>query len=316
MKLQKARNVVLFAAVLFSTSFLRTHSISYFSGSIVQPVPKEISLLQKSYPDLIFYLTYDSSVNDWKIQITIPPDPDRGGEYRKVNLYWANGSLLPKEELENTKMYWSLLYHYPKELSDPSSFSEEQKKRIRQFSSTDNRKNGAGTPMFFFDAIYSSSSKEEVTPHLVSTTFLSHPTKIHERIYYQIKSIEKRIKDIAKTDSEVNEFIKNIKTTDAFNWRIIAGTKRHSFHSLGIAIDIMPKSLNGKAIFWSWQKDKDPENWMLTPLSERWTPPQKVIDIFEDEGFIWGGKWTIFDNMHFEYHPELIYYNKIKELKD
>ncbi|MBQ9624309.1 MAG: M15 family metallopeptidase, partial [Treponema sp.] len=25
-----------------------------------------------------------------------------------------------------------------------------------------------------------------------------------------------------------------------------------------------------------------------------------------EEGFIWGGYWVIFDNMHFEYHPELI----------
>ena len=23
------------------------------------------------------------------------------------------------------------------------------------------------------------------------------------------------------------------------------------------------------------------------------------------EGFIWGGYWAIWDNMHFEYHPEL-----------
>ena len=36
------------------------------------------------------------------------------------------------------------------------------------------------------------------------------------------------------------------------------------------------------------------------------------IDIFEDEGFIWGGKWMIWDNMHFEYHPELILFNKIE----
>ena len=48
---------------------------------------------------------------------------------------------------------------------------------------------------------------------------------------------------------------------------------------------------------------------MLIPLSKRWMPPKEVIRIFEEEGFVWGGKWTIYDNMHFEYHPELIYYN-------
>ena len=44
---------------------------------------------------------------------------------------------------------------------------------------------------------------------------------------------------------------------------------------------------------------------MLVPLKSRWMPPEAVIKIFESEGFIWGGYWIIFDNMHFEYHPEL-----------
>ncbi|MBQ5781449.1 MAG: M15 family metallopeptidase, partial [Spirochaetaceae bacterium] len=48
----------------------------------------------------------------------------------------------------------------------------------------------------------------------------------------------------------------------------------------------------------------------LTPLSQRWMPPQKVIEIFEEQGFIWGGKWGIWDNMHFEYRPELIIFQK------
>lgn len=34
---------------------------------------------------------------------------------------------------------------------------------------------------------------------------------------------------------------------------------------------------------------------------------------FESEGFIWGGYWAIWDNMHFEYHPELIAKMKTKE---
>ena len=39
----------------------------------------------------------------------------------------------------------------------------------------------------------------------------------------------------------------------------------------------------------------------------RWIPPKAVIEAFESEGFIWGGKWTLWDNMHFEYRPELLY---------
>jgi hypothetical protein len=31
-----------------------------------------------------------------------------------------------------------------------------------------------------------------------------------------------------------------------------------------------------------------------------------VIKAFEAYGFIWGGKWTFYDTMHFEYRPELL----------
>nr|WP_310556777.1 M15 family metallopeptidase [Flavobacterium sp.] len=34
--------------------------------------------------------------------------------------------------------------------------------------------------------------------------------------------------------------------------------------------------------------------------------PQKIVAIFEKYGFIWGGNWTHYDTMHFEYRPELI----------
>jgi hypothetical protein len=36
-----------------------------------------------------------------------------------------------------------------------------------------------------------------------------------------------------------------------------------------------------------------------------------VIKAFEDEGFIWGGKWEQYDNMHFEYRPEMHELNRL-----
>ena len=52
------------------------------------------------------------------------------------------------------------------------------------------------------------------------------------------------------------------------------------------------------------------EEWDRIPLSERWKPPQAVIDAFEAEGFIWGGKWYHFDTIHFEYRPEIVRLNR------
>jgi len=30
------------------------------------------------------------------------------------------------------------------------------------------------------------------------------------------------------------------------------------------------------------------------------------VEIFENNNFIWGGKWSHFDILHFEYRPEII----------
>jgi hypothetical protein len=34
--------------------------------------------------------------------------------------------------------------------------------------------------------------------------------------------------------------------------------------------------------------------------------PQEIVELFEKHGFIWGGKWSHFDLMHFEYRPEML----------
>lgn len=277
--------------------------------------PDGIEIFRKSYPDVIFKSEYKEAIDDWKIYVEIP-DKNSSEGYRKSEFYWAKGSLLPESELNNKDNYWSLLYQYDyhNPLPDPADFTPEQIKEIKSFTTEDNRKNGAGTPMFFFDEVYHSHNQVSVEEHIIKMNFLDKRINIHEKIKIPLQEVEKKIKEAALTDSEIQNFIDSINRNEGYHWRLIAGTKRKSFHCLGLAIDITPKSYHGKAVFWSWTKDINPENWMLTPLKERWMPPQKVIDIFEDCGFIWGGKWIIFDNMHFEYHPELI--NYAKYLKD
>ncbi len=285
---------------LLQISLLSTIYLSFaFSQDI--SIVTGMNILRKSYPEVSFVQFYDEGVDDYRIEITV--------EERVSVLYWAGGRMLPKSELNNKNKYWPILYSYPKELDNPSDLTEEQIERIKEFGSTENRKNGAGAPMFFFDAIYDSSTRGKLESHLKKTSFLGRNTTVHELIVPQLKKVEKRIREAEKTDESIKAFIQEMKSAEAYYWRIIAGTNRKSFHSLGIAIDIQPKKLNGKEIYWGWAKDRRPEDWMLVSLEDRWLPPQKVIDIFEEEGFIWGGKWTIFDNMHFEYHPELIEYN-------
>ena len=134
---------------------------------------------------------------------------------------------------------------------------------------------------------------------------------VHEAISKKIETISKKILSLPR-DEKMTSFLKTLSRTDGYAWRTVRDTQSRSFHSIGLAVDVLPKGYYQKTIYWAWQKQLDPENWFLTPLEKRWMPPEEVIEIFESEGFIWGGFWLVWDNMHFEYHPELLIYRDKK----
>ncbi|MBQ4330614.1 MAG: hypothetical protein IJC31_02135, partial [Spirochaetaceae bacterium] len=119
--------------------------------------PAGLEIFRRAYPDVFFNAIYQRELMDWKVELTIPD----GDGSRTATLYWANGSMLPESELDNKEKYWTLLYNYKygEPLEDPADFTPEQVNRMKNFGSSENRRNGAGTPMFFFDALYESHSQ-------------------------------------------------------------------------------------------------------------------------------------------------------------
>lgn len=79
-----------------------------------------------------------------------------------------------------------------------------------------------------------------------------------------------------------------------YSWRCIVGTGRMSAHSFGLAVDLNPQL----GAYWQWSKG-------VTHPSQK-TYPTEIVRIFENNGFVWGGKWREYDLMHFEYRPEII----------
>ena len=80
-----------------------------------------------------------------------------------------------------------------------------------------------------------------------------------------------------------------------YNCRRVAGSDQTSMHAWGAAIDINVAYSD----YWRWRGGRD------GVASYRNRIPADVVTIFERHGFIWGGRWTHFDTMHFEYRPEL-----------
>ncbi len=131
-----------------------------------------------------------------------------------------------------------------------------------------------------------------------------------------INDVDKKLKrcsdQLEKLCEQKPQYIKFLeKPIRAFYWSAIAGTSRMSTHSYGMTIDINVEHSN----YWLWDYQKENKVKNVQEKDIKWHKmpkyrnkiPQEIVDIFESQGFIWGGKWyTHYDTMHFEYRPELL----------
>ncbi len=127
---------------------------------------------------------------------------------------------------------------------------------------------------------------------LVKIDFLGRKLTVHGKVADAFRRVAARLAKVRQNDAGVAPFLEGLGGTYAP--RNIAGTDRPSAHSWGISIDLNPS----RTQYWRWQKSASPK-WTNTV-------PQSIVDAFEAEGFIWGGRWYHFDTMHFEYRPELL----------
>ena len=281
----------------FKTQFENTISNMDF----LKAEPELLKLFKTAYPNVSFSSMYDVKNKDWKIDISI--------NGKKAPLYWADSKFLPLEELPNKDLYSPYLYDYPSEIPDPKNFTKEDIDYIKEYTSTENRSKSKGTAPYLYNLIYDVETRSSTECHIKSHKFLDKYTNVHEFIHDKLDLVQADIYAEAKTDSEVQSFLDKLDSADSYAWRSISDSGNRSVHSMGLALDVLPKGWGQKNLYWAWRRDIDPQNWMLLDLDRRWMPPLKVIEIFEKHGFVWGGKWIIWDNMHFEYRPEVILFN-------
>lgn len=161
-------------------------------------------------------------------------------------------------------------------------------------------------------------NESEVQRSLVKVDFLGQTVWFQKKLgaANALAQVSKDIIQASQKDSSIVSFLKIFfdqkEKGMTFNWRLIAGTDRLSTHSFGTAIDLVVPEV--KAQYWLWDEKKSHsekaqrgeiayENDHFKPAHVPYFHP-KVVEIFEKNGFIWGGKWNHYDTMHFEYRPE------------
>ncbi len=147
-----------------------------------------------------------------------------------------------------------------------------------------------------FTSMYGDCQKGGVTPKLKTIEWLPAHGGGHVAIT-SANGVDRALVAVSQAlDQLPPEFMKFlVPTAGTYNCRAIAGSNARSMHAYGAAIDLNVAHSD----YWRWSKDAGAPTWKNRI-------PIEIVRIFEQHGFIWGGRWYHFDTMHFEFRPELL----------
>lgn len=210
-------------------------------------------------------------------------------------IYFQDGRMLSANRLDRRDRCDSIFYRYPLgTLTEPEPLPDE--------------------PVRFctdLQEVLWGRTETQIRRNARSATFIGRRIFVNDVVADALADVERDLLDAASGDATVASWIDDVHVAYSFIDRGIAGTRTRSQHSWGLAVDFVPASYGGQQVYWRWTRAWNRSGWHQVPLEDRWSPPTRVIEIFEHHGFLWGGKWAHFDTVHFEYRPEILEYNRL-----
>jgi hypothetical protein len=207
-------------------------------------------------------------------------------------LNWRDGTAMPASDGADGKTFPELLRHpsiidqfripYPRGPLENPPAADADPGRFRNTT--------------FFTKMYGDCRKGEVLPHLATIAWLPKTWGKSIRIT-SLNGVDQQLRAVS---AEIDALPKKIKRAaypiaGTYKCRAVADTGQPSPHGYGIAIDLNLAFSD----YWYWRPH-------ATAILYRNRMPEEIVAIFEKHGFIWGGKWSHYDTMHFEYRPELL----------
>jgi flavodoxin len=230
--------------------------------------------------------------------------------------YYAESRILPEDERGNFEAYRPQQYYrYWLEDEAPAwqnlkSGSADWRASInRRFQFSNSWRGGfstRGLPLYpFFEKLVQIHSRAEAQSRLRPITIFGRKLDVHYQLVTPLARVQEQILALSKTDRAVQDWLDSITNITCWNWRNIAGTERRSYHAYAYAVDLEMRPRAGYETYWQWTQAKGID-FRSVPRDKLLQPPSVVVRVFEDNGFIWGGKWPMYDTMHFEYRPEIL----------
>jgi len=212
-------------------------------------------------------------------------------------LHWRDGTVMPLSDGAASKTFPELLRH----ASIIDQFRLPYRRGPLEGPPAVDADPGRFRNTAFFTKMYGDCKNDEVTPRLVSLTWLAK-TLINKAWGKSIRvtsqnGVDEHLRAVSAEIDALPEKIKRAAYPIAgtYNCRAVADTGQPSPHSYGIAIDLNTAFSD----YWYWRPHDG-------PILYRNRMPAEIVTIFEKHGFIWGGKWYHYDTMHFEFRPELL----------
>ncbi len=221
--------------------------------------------------------------------------PDALAGFDGADLIWRDGTRMPvgdglpnksmEEQIRHGSILDQLRLVYPVG-APPLPAPQQDPGRVRNQA--------------FFNKMYGNCKAGEVAPKLVPVVWLPK-TWGHTVSITSVNGVDRELAAVSRElDALPAEDKKYLYPPGGtYNCRPVADTDQTSMHGWGAAIDIKPAYSN----YWLWRRTATG-----MPAYVNRIPPD-IVAIFEQHGFIWGGRWAHFDTMHFEYRPELLGYD-------
>ena len=218
--------------------------------------------------------------------------PDALAGFHGKQLVWRDGTTMPvsdgrsnksmEEQLRNGSILDQLRLLYPARATLLSTPTEDPG-RIRNKA--------------FFDKMYGDCKSGDVAPELVPVVWLPKTWGHLVRIT-SVNGVDRHLAAISRELDELPASDKKYlyPPGGTYACRSVADTGQTSMHAWGAAIDINPSQTD----YWMWHQSAGG----FPHYGNR--VPAAIVQVFEQHGFIWGGRWAHYDTMHFEYRPELL----------